>query len=51
MAGFRENLLQLANTQVEGEYVFAGSDASIKPFEKDAVTGKVTYVGDNKLRK
>jgi flagellar hook-associated protein 3 FlgL len=51
MAGFKENLLQLANTQVEGEYVFTGSNASIKPFEKDALTGKITYVGDNKLRK
>lgn len=50
ISGLKENLYQLANTQVEGEYVFAGSDSSIKPFEKD-INGKVTYVGDNQLRK
>lgn len=49
IAGMKENLYDLANTQVEGEYVFTGSDSSIKPFEMDA-NGKVTYVGDNKLR-
>lgn len=48
--GLKENLYQLANTQVEGEYVFAGSNSSVKPFEKDA-SGKITYVGDNQLRK
>lgn len=50
VAGLRENLYQLSNTQVEGEYVFAGSNSSIQPFEKD-VNGKVTYVGNNQLRK
>ncbi|MDD2888613.1 MAG: flagellar hook-associated protein FlgL [Aliarcobacter sp.] len=50
ITGLKENLYQLANTQVEGEYVFAGSDSSVQPFEKD-VNGKVTYVGNNQLRK
>lgn len=50
IAGLKENLYQLSNTQVEGEYVFAGSDSSIQPFEKDT-NGKVTYVGDNQLRR
>lgn len=50
LAGLKENLFQLANTQVENEYVFAGSDSSIKPFEKD-VNGKVTYLGDSQLKK
>ena len=50
ISGLKENLYQLANTQVEGEYVFSGSDSSLKPFEQDS-NGKVTYVGDNKLRK
>lgn len=50
LAGLKENLYQLANTQVEGEYVFSGSNSSIKPFEKDA-SGKITYLGDNQLRK
>lgn len=51
ISGIKENIYQLANTQVEGEYVFAGSDSSIQAFEKDATTGKVTYQGDNQLRK
>ena len=50
ISGLKENIYQLANTQVEGEYVFAGSDSSIKPFEKDLTTGKVTYKGNNQLR-
>ena len=49
LAGMKENLFTLANTQVEGEYVFAGSDSSVKPFEKQA-DGSVAYVGNNKLR-
>lgn len=50
ISGLKENLYQLANTQVEGEYVFSGSNSSIKPFEKDG-SGKITYAGDNQLRK
>ena len=50
IAGLKENLFQLANTQVENEYVFAGSNSSIKPFEKDA-SGKITYLGNSQLRK
>lgn len=51
LAGTRENLFTLANTQVEGEYLFAGSDSSVKPFVKDPTTGAITYEGNNKLRK
>ncbi len=50
LSGMKENLLDLANTQVEGEYVFAGSDSSIKPFELN-VDGSISYNGDNKLRR
>jgi flagellar hook-associated protein 3 FlgL len=50
ISGLKENLFQLANTRVEDEYVFAGSDSSVKPFEKD-LNGKVTYIGNNQLRK
>lgn len=50
IAGSKENLYDLVNTQVEGEYVFAGSDSSVKPFEKNA-DGTISYVGDNKLRR
>jgi flagellar hook-associated protein 3 FlgL len=51
ISGIKENIYQLANTQIEGEYLFAGSDSSIKPFEKNATTGKITYQGNNQLRK
>lgn len=51
LAGTRENLFTLANTQVEGEYLFAGSDSSVKPFVKNPATGAITYEGNNKLRK
>ena len=51
LAGTRENLFTLANTQVEGEYLFAGSDSSVKPFVKNPTTGAITYEGNNKLRK
>lgn len=46
----KQNLLDLGNTQTEGQYVFAGSDASIQPFTIDD-DGKVTYNGNDRLRK
>ncbi|MCB9097154.1 MAG: flagellar hook-associated protein FlgL [Arcobacter sp.] len=50
IAGMKENLYDLANTQVEGEYVFSGSNSSVRPFEKNSA-GEIIYQGDNKLRK
>ena len=50
IAGMKENLYDLANTQIEGEYVFAGSNSSVKPFEKQS-DGSISYMGNNKLRK
>lgn len=50
IAGVKQNIIDLANTRVDGEYLFAGSDSSVKPFIEDA-NGKVTYNGDNQLRK
>ena len=50
VAGIKENLLDLANTQIEGEYLFAGSDSSVIPFVEDA-SGQVTFNGDNGYRK
>lgn len=49
LKGAKQNLYDLANTNTEGQYVFAGSDASIKPFTMDD-DGKVSYQGDAKLR-
>ena len=49
LEGLKQNIFDLANTQSEGEYLFSGSDSSVKPFEKDA-DGKISYVGNNTLR-
>ncbi|OCL88750.1 flagellar hook-associated protein FlgL [Aliarcobacter thereius] len=50
LEGLKQNLFDLGNTQTEGQFVFAGSDASVKPFSMDS-NGKVTYNGDSGLRK
>lgn len=50
LEGIKQNLLDLANTQVEGQYVFSGSDSSVKAFTMDD-NGKVTYNGNDSLRK
>ncbi len=51
LEGVRQNLYMLANEEVEGEYLFAGSDSSVQAFSMDESTGKVTYNGDALLRK
>lgn len=51
IAGIKQNLLDLANTRIDGEYLFAGSDSSVRPFTQDPTTGDVTYNGNNQLRK
>ncbi len=50
LKGVKENLLMLANEQIEGEYLYSGSNSIIKPFQMDK-DGKVTYHGDAHLRK
>lgn len=50
LKGVKENLYALSNEQVEGEYLFAGSNSIVKPFEELA-NGKVVYNGDAHLRK
>ncbi len=52
--GLRENLISIANTRVDGEYLFAGSDTTKETFTKDssfALNGKVDFGGDAILRK
>ncbi len=49
IAGMKQNLLDLANSRVDGAYIFAGSDSTIKPFFTDT-NGKISYIGDSKLR-
>ena len=48
--GVKENLYDLANTQIEGEYVFSGSNSSVQAFSKDS-DGNITYTGDNEARR
>lgn len=50
LEGVKDNLLMLANTQVDGQYLFSGSDATVKPFEDDG-TGRIVYKGDTQLKK
>lgn len=53
ISGMRENLIRLANTQVDGEYIFAGSDTTKQPFTKDpnfVINGKVSFNGNAHLR-
>ncbi|WP_417327911.1 hypothetical protein [Halarcobacter sp.] len=50
LRGVKENLYMLANEQVEGEFIYAGSNSMQKPFSMDD-SGKVTYEGDGFLRK
>jgi len=48
--GVKKNILALGNERIEGEYLFAGSDTTVKPFVQDASTGKVSYEGNGYLR-
>ncbi|MCJ8327034.1 MAG: hypothetical protein MJK08_08055 [Campylobacterales bacterium] len=50
IAGVKKNMIMLTNEKIEGEYLFAGSNTTVKPFEEDATTGKMTYRGDGYLR-
>ena len=47
--GMKENLLDLANSRVDGAYIFSGSNSTIKPFLVNS-NGIVEYVGDSKLK-
>lgn len=48
--GIRENILTLSNEATNGEFIFAGSDTTVRPFIKDDATGKIFYNGDAQLR-
>lgn len=54
LEGIRENMFDLSNVRVDGEYVFSGSVTTEQTFVKDVdykSNGKVTYNGDGFLRK
>lgn len=48
LSGIREQILSLANTNYQGEYVFAGSRTSTQPFSLDTSSSPATvvYSGD-----
>ena len=43
----KETIFNLVNSSVNGQYVFSGKNTDSASFEKDAVSGKVTYTGSN----
>jgi len=53
LRGIRDNMFDLMNVKVDGEFVFTGSDTTVQTIEKDpdyADNGKITYNGDGFLR-
>ena len=50
LEGVKENLFDFSNEQVEGEYLYTGSDTQIQPFTKED-DGSIVYNGDAFLRK
>ena len=53
ISGMRENLITLANTQINGEFLFTGSNTTKQTFLKDddyKINGKVNFQGNASLR-
>ena len=53
ISGMRDNLLRLANTQIDGEYIFAGSNTTIQPYSQDPnfiINGQISFNGNSHLR-
>lgn len=53
ISGMRDNLLRLANTQIDGEYIFAGSNTTVMPYGKDSdyvINGQINFNGNSHLR-
>jgi flagellar hook-associated protein 3 FlgL len=47
---YKDSLLSLANTNVNGQYVFSGVNTDTKPFVEDETTGQITYESDNSTK-
>jgi flagellar hook-associated protein 3 FlgL len=52
LSGIRDQVLSLANTSYQGQYLFGGSQGSTPPFTLDTSTNPATasYTGDNDLQ-
>ncbi|WP_320034045.1 hypothetical protein [Halarcobacter sp.] len=48
---FRESLLALSNTEVDGQYLFSGVNTNVMSFTKDPNTGVISYQSDNSTKK
>jgi len=48
--GIKDNIYNLVNTQIEDQYLFSGSDSSIKPFTENT-DGSIDYNGNNSYKK
>ena len=52
LSGIRDQVLSLANTSYQGQYLFGGSQGSAPPFTLDTATNPATanYAGDNNVQ-
>jgi flagellar hook-associated protein 3 FlgL len=52
LSGIRDQVLSLANTSYQGQYLFGGSQGSTPPFVLDTATNPATanYTGDNSVQ-
>jgi len=54
LSGIRNNIYDAINTQIDGEYLFSGSNSTYETLQKDEdfdINGRVEYGGDGFLRK
>lgn len=47
MEDYRDTLLSLSNTQVDGKYIFSGINTDTPSFIQDSATGQISYQSDN----
>jgi flagellar hook-associated protein 3 FlgL len=52
LSGIRDQVLSLANTSYQGQYLFGGSQGSVQPFTLDTSTNPATtnYAGDTQVQ-
>ena len=44
---YKNAIYSLANSNTSGQYLFSGNSSSTQAFQKDATTGKITYIATN----
>lgn len=43
----KDGIYSLANSNIDGQYLFSGKNSDTQAFQKDEITGKITYTGSN----